>query len=282
MGLYTFSILQLGNGNTNLTERRKWKVFFAQTIYITKTEMINPALISFLVHHSDANSIILFGSVARGDEDQFSDIDLLILSRSIEAKNEYLFEHKIRSKIPESLLPKEKWLSLAVYFKDDFEEMHSRGSLFMAHILREGVVLYDDGFYQQLTKRGFHLSEDELRLSLRILSDRLDVATDLEKFGNYYIRCLSNFFTISTNLVINALALHGQLVFSKKQAFSQLASVYPKYEKKLNRLFELQPFFVRNSKGLDVALPFEPYNCEKEVIQLRDDIRQLLLEVARN
>lgn len=244
--------------------------------------IINPDLIPLLVREFNINSIILFGSQARNDEDQFSDIDLLIVTSSIEAKKDILFERKILDKLSESDLPEKAWLNLAVYSKNDFKEIYHRGSLFIAHILQEGIVLYDDGFYEQLTKEKFQLSEDELQLSLKIISNRLSITDDLQKFNNYYIRCLSNYFSISKNLAIIALAMHGKLSFSKNQVFSQFANLYPKHKNKLNELSKLKPFYIRNCKGFEVTLPFEPYFCQKKVANYREDIRQLLLEVTNN
>lgn len=243
---------------------------------------ISPELIALLVKEANASSIVLFGSQAREDEDEFSDVDLLVVSNLTVEANEISCSRRLRSKIPKALLPKNRWLSLMVYSQDEFERMYCRGSLFVAHILWEGVVLYDDGFYGKLRQNTFCLSIEELQLSLKILYERLTIADDLSKFNDYYIRCLSNFFLISKNLAIIGLALRGKLIFNKRHAFDELAKLYPSHRDALNRLFQLKPFFVRNAKGIDVALPFEPYSCNKKIEELRDDLKQLIVEVAED
>lgn len=241
------------------------------------------ALSSFFVQKFRVSTVILFGSSARNEGDKLSDIDLLLILKGTSEGNNLPRAREIFSIIPKSLLPKNKRLQLSVYSTDSFKAMYHRGSLFVAHILKEGVVLYDDdGFYQKLRRKSFQLSKEALRQSLDILAQRLAMSDDLEKFNDYFINCLAEFFSISKNLAFIALASRGQLIFDRKRAFEAFAETYPLYREKIRRLYCLRPFFLRNVKGIDVPIPFEPYGCEKKIVELREDVKELLIEVAQD
>lgn len=235
--------------------------------------------VTFLVRKLAVNTIILYGSVARTKADELSDIDLLLVTDSDLARKQV---REIYSMIPESFLAKNRCLRLVAYSKKDFKKMYSEGSLFMAHVISEGVVLYDDGFYSRLRNKDFQLSKENLKISLAILRERLSLTDDLTKYNNFFIRCLAGFFALSKNIAYIALALEGQPVFDKKKAFAKLEKIYPSYKRKIRKLYGLRPFFLRNVRGLDVTLPFEPYDCKNRVARLRENVRELLNKVAED
>lgn len=214
--------------------------------------------------------------------DEYSDIDLLIITDFFAAKKGASVGREVHSSIPRSLLPTSRRLKLTVYSKSDFEGLYHRGSLFAAHIIKEGVVLHDDGFYANLLKTEFTLSKEALRQSLEILKQRLSVTDDLKKFNDLFITCLSLLFAISKNTAYIALALREQPIFDKKKAFDEFGELFPPYKHKIRRLYALRPFFLRNVRGIDVPLPFEPYGCEKKVADLREDARVLLGKVIEH
>jgi predicted nucleotidyltransferase len=82
------------------------------------------------------DSIYLFGSYARGDYDDKSDIDLLIIVEDCDEETlinrKKIFERELN-------LPYH-WLS--VYRKSSIIDMHQYGSYFLWHIKHEGKILY--------------------------------------------------------------------------------------------------------------------------------------------
>lgn len=80
--------------------------------------------------------IILFGSHARGDEDDYSDLDIVIIKTT---KERFLN----RLKIVYELVQPTFAMDVLVYTPEEFAEMQERGNPFIEMILREGVVIYE-------------------------------------------------------------------------------------------------------------------------------------------
>lgn len=225
----------------------------------------------FFVEKLKVRTVILFGSVARNDIDDTSDIDLLLVT------SQKLRRREVEKMIPRSLLPKERQISLSIYSEAEFSSTYEEGALFFAHLFKEGKVLYDDGFHKQLrARKPFNPSKRKMKMAIKILKQKLEVANDLRKFNNLFVGVLADFFSISKNLAYTLLAMNGQFIFNKKKAFSMLAEKYPNNREEILKLYSLEPFFLRNAKGISKPLPFSPYNCEEKVIEMREYIKKLL------
>ena len=88
-------------------------------------------------------SIILFGSVARGEAKEESDIDILVVGDvSLEELVEVLFP---------ILLEYGEFISAKNMEKDRFDFSAKEGHSFVRNVLREGVVLYERmGVYERM------------------------------------------------------------------------------------------------------------------------------------
>jgi len=244
---------------------------------IISIEQVNlTELCRFFVERLRVRTVILFGSIARNDVEDTSDIDLLLVA------SQKLRRREVKRMIPESLLSKEKQISLSIYSEAEFSSTYEKGALFFVHLFNEGKVLYDDGFYRQLSLRPFTPSKRTMEMTIRILRQKLEVTNDLRKFNSLFIGVLADYFSIFKNLTFTLLAMGGQFIFNKKKAFSMLAEKYPNYREEIRKLSSLEAFFLRNAKGIPKPLPFSPY-CEEKVIEMREQIVRLLsLGVAQN
>ena len=83
----------------------------------------------------DPERIILFGSRARGDADEYSDYDLIVIKRT-----ERPFLERLRDMVP-YLVAFERTAEILVYTPEEFEGMRKVGFGWMVH--QEGVVLYE-------------------------------------------------------------------------------------------------------------------------------------------
>jgi predicted nucleotidyltransferase len=240
-------------------------------------------LLNFLLQKFEIRTIILFGSTARQTTDAFSDVDLLIIfdSEKIGSESEVPMELEVRDVIPEKIFSKDLPLNLSVHSTKSFVDSYKKGSLFILHILTEGIVLYDTGFLSNLSKEKFELSRFSLKEEIQLLKLRLEITEDLRKFNNYFIRCFTIFYRISRSLAFIVGALKGKPSFDRKKAFDNFVEFYPNHKELIKNLFDLRPFFLRNIKGVKVALPFKPDNIDK-VIYYRNNLEEILNEVLEN
>ncbi len=78
--------------------------------------------------------VILFGSVARGDDDEDSDIDILIIS-----SDNKKIEQKVKDEIFNILLSKDQLISAHVISEKKFNE--TKNFSFLSNVLSEGVPI---------------------------------------------------------------------------------------------------------------------------------------------
>jgi len=96
-------------------------------------------------------SIIVYGSVARGEATKDSDIDVLVVGRDKDVREkvsdvgyEVDFENDF-----------ETFITPIHLTKDELEHRIKVGSPFIFEILKEGVILYDDGTFQRIREKMF-------------------------------------------------------------------------------------------------------------------------------
>lgn len=116
-----------------------------------------------LSHEQNIREIYLFGSFARGDQDQYSDIDILIVIDNC-TENEYICYKDSFARI---LKVPVSWLS--VYRIDKIKKMYNSGSYFLWHIKKEGKVIYS--------------RDNELASLLLTLPQYTNVESDLKEYS---------------------------------------------------------------------------------------------------
>jgi len=84
----------------------------------------------------DPQRVILFGSWARGDEDEYSDLDLVIIK---ETQERFLDRLK---RVYELVKPTFA-MDVLVYTPQEFAKMQERNNYFIEMVLKEGVVIYE-------------------------------------------------------------------------------------------------------------------------------------------
>lgn len=101
-------------------------------IFFSLKELNNLGIVEeILSKYHTVTSIILFGSVARGDDDDKSDIDVLIISRK---------ENNKRSLEGENKLNRE--LSLINYTINEWRDKSRTDKVFYDRVILDGIVLY--------------------------------------------------------------------------------------------------------------------------------------------
>ena len=104
---------------------------------VTPTTDIITAILPVL-EKGGAKKAILFGSYARGDADEYSDIDLIIIAESerpfIERFKDYLDLWKVSPV---------KAMDVLVYTPQEFQEMCDRENPFILRVVEEGKTIYE-------------------------------------------------------------------------------------------------------------------------------------------
>jgi len=104
---------------------------------MVNAEMADPALdeIVRLLRRYEPERIILFGSRARGDADEYSDYDLIVIKRTMRP-----FLQRLRDMVP-YLVAFSRPAEILVYTPDEFERMSETGLGWL--VQDEGVTLYE-------------------------------------------------------------------------------------------------------------------------------------------
>lgn len=91
-------------------------------------------------------SIVLYGSIARDEAHEDSDIDILVVTRDDDRK---LYDRisKIRTRID---LDNNTLTALVHMSRNELERYIKLGSPFVENVLKEGVILYDSGFFKKV------------------------------------------------------------------------------------------------------------------------------------
>ena len=95
------------------------------------------------------NAIILYGSVARGEAGEESDIDVLIVGRDKEVRSkvsEISYEIDYENSF-------ETFITSVYYTKEEIEHRIKVRSSFIFEVLKDGVVLYDDGTFKGIREK---------------------------------------------------------------------------------------------------------------------------------
>ena len=101
----------------------------------TIRQALSPAL-----EASNARRAIVFGSYARGDANEYSDLDLIIVA---DTDKRFPQRHKDYRPVFRSWDPWGKSLDLLIYTPEELELMRVRKNPFICAALQEGVVVYE-------------------------------------------------------------------------------------------------------------------------------------------
>ncbi|MDR2830752.1 MAG: nucleotidyltransferase domain-containing protein [Methanobrevibacter sp.] len=89
------------------------------------------------LNYREIEQIILFGSVAREEDNEDSDIDILIITKNID--DELAIEDDVASKVFDTLIQTKQYLSVKFVPKKHYEN-HSNFS-FYTNVRKDGIIL---------------------------------------------------------------------------------------------------------------------------------------------
>lgn len=106
---------------------------------LTRQELLTDSLdelLPVLIEEYDPEQVILFGSMARGDVEEWSDLDLLIVKETTEP----FPDRSVRVAL---LCRAMVGVDYLVYTPSELAQMIERGNPFILNALQEGRVLFD-------------------------------------------------------------------------------------------------------------------------------------------
>lgn len=201
--------------------------------------------------------VVLIGSYARGDSNQYSDCDILRIG--LENIN-----------IDCSMLPNidPSIVSYIDYDEETFSKLYNAGSLFLYHVLYEGRLLSGDKSIWRELQNEFSVQSDFSK-EMAEISLVTEFLSNVDVFGGKFLTPLVNAFTELKNACIFYLAHQGIYTFEKSKC---LQYALPN-SRLLPELLSLKKFYDYSIRGQNLELPFDPNSNEK--------CKELLLEVHK-
>ena len=100
-------------------------------------------IVEIIVKELDPDKIILFGSRARGDYNEYSDYDILVLKRGIKPEDRGKLTSKLYIALGVIKIPIE--IDVIVQDLDRFKELSEKWYLIYYDAQREGITIYEKG-----------------------------------------------------------------------------------------------------------------------------------------
>jgi predicted nucleotidyltransferase len=200
-------------------------------------------------------AVLLFGSVARGDANPWSDIDLLVTSSDLK-----LTVAELRTAISER-----NHVSLIYYRTPSFETLYRRHPLFVAHLKKEGVVLFDPLGVLSRMLESPNLAKADIAEEIKIYLAKLTPYRYPKRYNNNFLFCLSHLYSIGKGVIMLGLASCGVLEFNREAAFEQFASLNPDLADQIATVARLRPFYRLVSGRKPEPLPFSYHDAGMEM-----------------
>ncbi|MEM3072339.1 MAG: nucleotidyltransferase domain-containing protein [Candidatus Bathyarchaeia archaeon] len=161
---------------------------------------------------SKVHSVVLFGSVARGDSNEFSDVDLLLLCGDVvEARRVvYRLGHGFE---------------VSVYSPEELASMAKLGLPFIHHLAREGLVMRDDGSFKMVVENLKDAGMEAVRAASLELRRTMKVYSTLSGFNLPYF---AHIFEPLLNLMETFLCAHKIFTFNKEEVVKKFIELNPK------------------------------------------------------
>ena len=217
------------------------------------------------------SSVCLFGSVARGDDDALSDIDLFVVGNDPK-----LTPSKIRRRLKLRSEPK---VSIVYHTPATFKRYVKTGSRFLVHLQLEGDILYDEAGMLREIQRQPPLStpiDDEVAGQLK----RLELFEEPDRFNGNFLFPLAHVFAAGKAIVMAILAHERIYEFNRDAAFDAFARQFPESRHDIETLRSLGPFAALVAKGAGPELPFSYHDAEDELARAIAAVRRVARHAA--
>jgi predicted nucleotidyltransferase len=232
------------------------------------------ALVANLASRPGLDAALLFGSSARGDAQQSSDLDLLlILSDSTELARMHtgLKARRRNGELRFVSIAAHTWDSLAVLRAEDWSFSH--------HLASEGLPLMDThgSLLSRLTPS--RPSDAAIRREMISRCRDLERYDDLTRFTGDFFLPLLNIYIVSKQLIILANIHAGISEFRRQRAFDVAQDLFPQNAEAVAHLQSLSPVYDLSTARTPTMLP--PSLTDKSLVAASlQAIREFVAGVA--
>ena len=198
-------------------------------------------------------SVCLYGSVARGDNTEGSDVDLLVLENDAGIG---------AARIYELLEPRlQRRLQVRCFDEQRLRDLAEAGALYFVHLQQDAWVLYDrNGVLMSVLST---TTDPQKGVRTTLATARRDAARyrDLSPFAGNHLSVLSHLYAIGRATVMAALVARGEVEFQKDRAFARFGQIYPDRADDVRTLSCLRAFYDLNTGRGSTGLPFLGHKC---------------------
>lgn len=206
----------------------------------------------------DIEAVLLCGSVARGDANAWSDIDLVVTGSDANRTSEQLRE---------PLSQRTDRVSLIYYPTVLFRELCVERALFIAHLKKEGIALYDPLGVLKSALSDPSLPVVDIPGEIEAHRARLVPYADPRRFNSNFLFCLSHLYSIGKGVVMLGLANRGVLQFNRDAAFSCFSKLNPDLASETEKVARLRPFYHLVTDRHPEALPFSYRSAGRQMLE---------------
>ncbi len=218
------------------------------------------------------DAVLLGGSVARGDANEWSDIDLVVTGSDPD-----LTPGRLKQALPE----RNERVSLLYYPTSLFRKLYDERALFIAHLRMEGLALYDRlGLLKKVLDEPY-VPVVDVAGEIKAHRAKLAPYTDPRRFNNNFLFCLSHLYSIGKGVIMLGLAKRGVLEFNREEAFRRFASLNPDLAAETEKISQLRPFYHLVTCHQPEPLPFSYESAGREMQEAVRAI-EILAERAEN
>lgn len=227
--------------------------------------MINPDISEL----KNLLSIVLFGSEARGDSDEYSDVDIFLLVEDI-AQNEI---NEVVDKIKSKLHYRN--IGISLYTRTIYNQLLSEGSMFLWHLKLEGKVIY--------LKENLNLFKDlqpftKFNENLTTYENLYKQTTKSLRMNGVNYFDLSQLFFISRNIYLLSCFKLGHPTFGRFSVFSKFVECIGFSPLDWDNYKYLSKWRLNYTRGVGYEVI---YPTDEELLNILEQIENLIIICRR-
>ena len=214
----------------------------------------------------------VLGSVARREPDAFSDVDVLVIIDPGRGPA----SRPLRADVPRRI--RGHRVQIRIMTASRLAELRDSRTMFAAHVAFEGEPVFDRKRDLRRLRRAFPPGST-VEESGEALRRRLALYDELDWCHGHYLACLADVYAFGRAGVMLALARRGVFDFGRSTPFERFAEASPLHAEAAATVRRLEPFYLRDRRGVELPVPFPHRDSHEQTAQARDACQRLLTTV---